>query len=40
MTGRIGGVVSATPPSRDIQETVVAFENSIEILKREGRLNV
>ncbi|HEY6335140.1 MAG TPA: aminotransferase class III-fold pyridoxal phosphate-dependent enzyme [Alphaproteobacteria bacterium] len=38
VTGRIGGVVSATHGPDDVGETAAAFENSIEMLKREGEL--
>jgi glutamate-1-semialdehyde 2,1-aminomutase len=38
VTGRIGGVVSATHGPEDVGKTAAAFENSIEMLKREGEL--
>ena len=38
VNGRIGGVVSATHGPEDVAETAAAFENSLEMLKREGEL--
>ncbi|HYB09803.1 MAG TPA: aspartate aminotransferase family protein [Alphaproteobacteria bacterium] len=38
VTGRIGGVVSASHGPEDVAATRAAFEHSIEMLKREGEL--